>query len=696
MTRRATPPDGDPSEPRSAGARWLRFAPYLVVLASLAALPIVTSERTALPAPLALGAALAALLVVALWRSGPPRAALDAPLAAAIGLASGVAFLVPGQVIGHDTLNHLWGAWAYLQAWHQGDLFPLWLHHLGLGMPLPLFYGPLPFWAMAPAALAGAGPAVMLATSFVLSSVFAALAAWAAVATWSGDRRAALVAATAWAYSPYRLLDVNFRIALGESWSLALLPLALLVFDRLIVTRSRCWFLAATGVTALLVLAHPLSLVLLAALLPVLGLLRLAEVRQEGFSTLLRRVGLAVGAGLAGIALAGFFALPLLAEKRFVDLDYTTRDTSGTSRFSRRGLRPEQLVERELWHRLAWSQPQSTAREGLPEMPHYFGLALLAALGGAALAGARGRARAGSPLPALAAFGATGIACSLGAVARWLEVVPGVLVVQFPWRFVGPASAAAALALGLLAARARDDLPKLARPIAIALALAALVDGFPYSGAALRAAPWRGLVVPDPVDAIHGFGVLATREVPRPWPLRLFGIYLPPWRCCAEVGELHNSYREYFTPLSRPTSMRLVEASVGIALYTDGRLEPVDGYPYARLWRRRGEAPRVLAFRRGGGAIEVELPHRARGRIEVAEQYFPGWQTDASGSWREVVPSELGLLSVEAPRRRDRVRFRFHRWRWDRAAGWLLSLVTALVLAGIARRAGRASRAPTG
>jgi len=291
----------------SSGARLrqaLAWAP--LALLALAAMVLVGSTRAQMPLPLPGWLALAAgtLALIALHPAGRPRVAIDLPVAAVFGVGSEAAYLVPGLLVGNDTMHHLWGAWAYLLAWSNGDWVPVWLHHLGLGMPLPLFYGPLPFWAMAPFALTGGGPAHLLSGSFVLAGLVAAVSAWSAVAIWTSDRRAALVAAVAWSYAPYRLLDANYRIAIGETWALAVVPLVLVSFDRLLLRAGRRWFALVAVSMALVTWSHPLSLVLYAVALLTLSLARLPRLAHRGVLETARAAGRSLAAAIAGTALA--------------------------------------------------------------------------------------------------------------------------------------------------------------------------------------------------------------------------------------------------------------------------------------------------------------------------------------------------------------------------------------------------------
>jgi hypothetical protein len=538
-------------------------------------------------------------------------------------------------------------------------------------MPLPLFYGPLPFWAMAPAALAGAGTAALVSSSFVAAGAVGALSAWLAGAAWSGDRRVALVAATAWSFAPYRLLVSGFRASLGEAWALALTPLLLVAFDRALVRRGARPFAFAALSLALLALAHPLSLALAVIVLTVFALVRVATL-EEPLAARGARLLRGAGAALAGLALAGFFVLPLALEQRHLDL-HGIRGEAGRHRYEGHFVRPGQWLVRELWDRATWSQ-HPRLEPKLRDMPFYVGLALLGGLAGAALVG-RGRRGAGDPPRlALAATGAVSLTLMVEPAARLGAEVPLLAALQFPWRFLGPASAAAALAAATLVPVGRG---RRAWAAAAAVAVALLADGFPYAGAVGRVEPWSGLAKLG--SNRHATGRVHAPRIPEPWPHRVKGSMLPPPRCCFDVAETWWVFPEYFTPAARRTVDVSVRSSTGLVGYDE--LRRVDAWPYARLWRRGRRAPRALPYRRGGGRIEVTVPPGARGRIEVAEQHFPGWQVEIEGRWRDVAPSADGFLEAPVPGKGGRLHFRFDRWRDDRLAGWILSAATGLLLA---------------
>ncbi len=213
---------------RIPGLHWISALPVVLPLLALGLAFALTEDEVAIHPrlPVLAGAALLFALLAGPG-GGRPRRWIDFPLAAVLGLAAGHLLFAPGLPYGHDTISHLWGSWAAFREVQAGDLFPRWLHHVGMGEPLLQFYGPAGFFAMLPFSLAGLSSARALSAGFLALGAIAAMAMYAVVARWTGDRRAGLVAAAAYAFAPYRLLDSNYRVALGESTAMALLPLVL-------------------------------------------------------------------------------------------------------------------------------------------------------------------------------------------------------------------------------------------------------------------------------------------------------------------------------------------------------------------------------------------------------------------------------------------------------------------------------------
>ncbi len=623
--------------------------------------------------------AAAALFAVLAGTGGEkPRPWRDLPLAAAMGLAAGHLLFLPGIPRGHDTMHHLWGVWAVAREAGSGSL--LWLHGLGLGMPVLQFYGPGTFYATLPLSLAGLSPVAVVKAGFLAFGALAAMTMYFAVTRWTGDRRAGLVAAAAYAFAPYRLLDTQYRAAFGECAALALLPLVFLFGLEAIRDGGRRPMAFAGLAAALLIVTHPIS-----ALMTAIGL---------GLWTLsdFRKLPRNAGVWLLGAALAGFFVVPFAAGVRNLEVG---RIAKGSQRdyLYQHGLDLRDLLWRRPWNGLQVSSPAGDPAEGTQqEMPFYFGIGLLSLL---PLAGRKSK---GLPWVVLAA-----LILSMGKVAAWISLwVPGLAAIQFPWRFLGLATFGAAAGAGFAAARLLA-FRRWAVLIPGVIAGLLILDAAPFTGAAdwLPAYERFGWIhEPDP-DCGRRWGCWEHEPVDPPYPLRAAGMFLPPPDPETDIGLFCCSYPEYATPAIReaftPVGNHGVLARAGVGLFVGPYTQQLVGLaaaPYAvRLGRRQEVKP--LRFQRGGGEVRIESDGRP-GTVLVLEQYFPGWQVLGNEAWQEVRPTRAGLLKARVTAGQKEVRFRFQRWTGPRIAGWLITGLASLAVGLCAQRARRKEDPPPG
>jgi hypothetical protein len=283
----------------------------------------------------------------------------------------------------------------------------------------------------------------------------------------------------------------------------------------------------------------------------------------------------------------------------------------------------------------------------------------------------------------------------------WLAHVPLVFTLQFSWRFLGIAFFGAAACAGFAVARLLDCWHQRAwaRLIPGLVAGALIFDGFPYTGAANWVPSYEGLphffrLEPD---CGRRWGCWGWEAVSGPHPMRVVGSVLPPAEFGSDVGHAKPGYGEYANSAVRAGLVDPLDDEIDFAAWGVGLrgrpeapgVERLDAAPYASFVPSdddgaHGAEP--LPFERGGGRIEVTVDGRA-GRVILLEQHFAGWQVDTGGGWEDVPPSGDGLLHAEVAAGQDSVRFRFHRGRWDRLAGWLVTLVTAASLLVVRVRA---------
>ncbi|MES1240468.1 MAG: hypothetical protein ABUT39_02510 [Acidobacteriota bacterium] len=664
-----------------------RTAAALPLLALVLLLATTSGETAIAPRPLAgLAAALLAGLLAAGARS---KRWLDLAAAALLGIAASHLLLFPGLPRGHDVFHHTWGVWAVAREARAvggfGGLMPLWVHGLGLGMPLLQFYGPAAFVVSLPFSLAGLAPVEALKASFLTFGAVASIGAYLAAARWTGDRRAALVAAAAYAFAPYRLIDVHYRLAFGESAGLAVLPFVLLLGSSAV--RDGGWRRVAAGAAAiaLLVVTHPISALIAATGMGIWTAAELALERRD----VLARIGRLAGIWLLGAALAGFFVVPFAAESRYTSVERLARGEERAV-FSDYGLTPSNLLERRLWSRLLGTMPAPDPRDGTDqEMPYYFGLVLLSLipLG----AGLRRQPRFPAGLLWTTLFA---LAFSLRPVAGAVSTVfPPLAVLQFPWRFLGLASFGTAALAGAAAARllhaeegGRPWARWWKRAVPGALAALLIFDAFPYTGAPEWFPGYEKLSYVRRLrpDCGRPWGCWETVPVDPPYPFRVSGLFLPPADPAIGTSYFCCAYPELETPLanafSRPFRQPevLIRTGVGLSVRPGQMPLRLTASPYAALHRRH-DRPEPRPFTREGGEIRVQLDGRP-GLVTVLEEYFPGWQVLTGGGWKEVRPTRNGLLRTRVTAGQTEARFRFRRWTRPRTAGWLLTGLTALVL----------------
>ena len=679
MTTHDRSPAGAPRRQSPLGALE-RLSPVLPLLAVPLLLALTSGAVGVAPSLPVLGVAVVGCAILAGRGGALPRPWLDLPLAAALGLVAGHLLLAPGAPRAHDTLTHLWGVWAVAREVAAGELLPVWVHGLGLGMPLLQFYGPGSLLMPVSLALAGASPASALSWSLAGLGALAAAAMYVACARWTGDRRAALVAAVAYAFAPYRLLDSHYRAALGECAGMALLPLVFLFSREAARHGGRRRLAVAAGAWGLLIVTHPLS-----ALMAALGVVAWIAVDSSAHPgsgrSPLRGLARLAGSWMLGAALAGIFVVPMAVGLGRVEVARVAR---GAERqlFVAHGLEPRELWQRRLWSSLELSEPAGAAAAAKgAEMPFYFGIVLLS------LVPLARRAPRG-----LLALLAVALALSLRPVAAALSLVaPPLAVLQFPWRFLGLATFAAAALAGHAAARllAAWHGRRFAAFVPGALAALLVLDAAPYTGAAEWLPPYRGLVRmrwPGGQPG-HPEGPFGYEPVAAPYPDRVAGYFLPPTEPGAEVSLFCCAYPEYVTPAVRRAFFPprdpdvLKRAGVGLAGWETGQMVRLDPLPYAS-WSSAGASSEERPTRRAGGEIAVELDGRP-GLVVVREQHDPGWQAWTRDGWRDASANRDGLLHAAVLAGQREARFRFART-GPRLVGTLLSAAALLGVLALA------------
>jgi hypothetical protein len=329
----------------------------------------------------------------------------------------------------------------------QGNLFSRWVPDLafGYGYPLYNYRASVSHYLSLGLHLIGLALPRALNLVHILGISGSALGMYLLARDLFGVK-AGVVAAMAYAYAPYQLLDALVRGSMPESVALALIPFVLWAFRRLALEGGRRRFLGAVVLLATLYLSHNISSLLFTPLLLAYLLMLGWVYRRRG-----HWVRVAVALGLA-LALTAFFWLPALGEKGYVQLNMARTTRNNDFHYNFLGLvemfAPPAAVDTSLMN---------------PAMRIHLGL-VQALLGGVglvtglivALGGPRNASRTAynvnsdsvrqreverlGNLAFFAAFAALYLFLATQASLWVWEHVPLLSFVQFPWRFVGRAA----------------------------------------------------------------------------------------------------------------------------------------------------------------------------------------------------------------------------------------------------------------
>ncbi|HET6374232.1 MAG TPA: 6-pyruvoyl-tetrahydropterin synthase-related protein [Candidatus Polarisedimenticolia bacterium] len=377
--------------------------------------------------------------------------------------------IMPGWFEGHDDL-HIYRLIELDLAVRDGQIPPRWLPDIsaGYGNPHPIYYAPL-FYAIAEIFhLAGLTVIPSLKAAIVVVMLVSGLGMFQyARQVWGTE--AALVAAAAYTYAPYHILDLYVRKAFSELTVFAFLPFLLLALRNLRSRGSRWDIVAGALAMAAVMTSHTISTMLVPPLVGAYALFLHFRVRPAQGATRAAWLARCVVSLGTGAALAGFFIVPAFLERNLINLRiYTEAYVDYHKHF----VYPQQL----LW----WPWGFGMSLDGLADkMSFRMGLLQIA---GTALTVIRWRRLRSGPRAAAEhalfylAMTVVAVFMMIPASSAVWGILPPLKFVQFPWRFLTLTT----LSTAILCAAAFVAFVR-ARPGVAAMAIVAL---FPLSAAA--------------------------------------------------------------------------------------------------------------------------------------------------------------------------------------------------------------------
>ena len=212
-----------------------------------------------------------------------------------------------------DLNLHVAFAIPFFENIQNGILFPVWNQYVlqGYGYPLYLFVYPLPYYLSSLIHMFGFD----FITSFKILIAFTFVLSGQGMYKFSSeilkDKKAGFISAIFYLFAPYHLIDMHFRVAIGELLAFAFLPFIFLYTYRLIYKFSRKNFLLFILCFSLLILSHQAMALVAAFFLTVFILV----INKE--KSMLIKLSIPF---LASIGLTSFYWIPLIYASKFTYL----------------------------------------------------------------------------------------------------------------------------------------------------------------------------------------------------------------------------------------------------------------------------------------------------------------------------------------------------------------------------------------
>lgn len=572
-----------------------------------------------------------------------------------------------------DGRPHLLRMAALAMSLDNGELWPRFSPDLvyGYGYPLFHYYAPLIYYLGVGLHALGLSFTAALHVIFGLALVLGAWGAWTLAEEWFGSAAGGLAAAAVYAFAPYTLFNLFARGAAPEALATALLPWLLWSLTRALRAPSVIAWLRLALLTAVLFLTHNLSS--LAAFAFALawsgidGVILIREARSpsprpaspgrggrvdpstdNNRPSATRRLSLATGFLLTGLALSAFFWLPAFLETNLVQVSELT--TPATLDFRNYFLTPAQLLAPSFTFDPRLEPPAIPVAFGLPQAL----LPLLAVLLWRRYVDPAARWR----VAALAAMLAGLLFLTTRASLPVWEALGPLRLMQFPWRFLGPATVLAALLA--------------------AAAVSVLGPRHPATHSPTHPLPLAWLV------ALNISLAAALLTLPWTFVTRYPAAELPPNPTLATI-------RDYEIE------------SGGFGLTSTGEFLPVgvetlpDPPPSGAVERLGTDSlpPSVTVLQFNAARLEAEARFASPQPFDAVFRwfFFPGWRAEIDGRPAEARASgPHGFVTVAVPAGEHTLRVFFDSAATPvRQAGFALSALGALGLAGLLLR----SRRPT-
>lgn len=237
------------------------------------------------------------------------------PMLILISLIPLVSVFRNGSYESGDLSLHVKYAMGFFDNITQGNLIPQWMGNdcTTYGCPEYIFIFFLPYYLISLLHFIGlsflASVKALLIVSFIASGI--------GMYYWMRDElgeKAGFVAALFYLFTPYHLIDLHFRVSIGEMVALAILPFLFWFTKRYIEKEKKMYFLLFSLMLSLLILAHNATAFLSFPLLFLYGGYVWMHTHPRKKSVAVKLVC----SVLLGVSLSAFYLLPLVSLSQYI------------------------------------------------------------------------------------------------------------------------------------------------------------------------------------------------------------------------------------------------------------------------------------------------------------------------------------------------------------------------------------------
>jgi len=240
-----------------------------------------------------------------------------------VGIFASRSLFLPGFYSSHDGVSHVIRLVKFHEGLMDGQIIPRWSKGLafGLGSPVLLFYGQLPYMVGLIPKLLGFSYSSSIEIVFSLSLIISGITfyLWAKEIS---NKSAALIGSILYMYAPYRFLDIYVRGEYPESFGFIFPPLMLLALYKIFYTSEKIGFILGIISLSGIILSHN-AMALFFATVYILYALGLFFIKRDKKKLIVASVSF-----IFSLIITSFYWVPVIFEKKFANLDLLNQSSA--------------------------------------------------------------------------------------------------------------------------------------------------------------------------------------------------------------------------------------------------------------------------------------------------------------------------------------------------------------------------------